>query len=145
MWKYECVTRQEFELIKDKIEKMIVMLGGNKVPVDLPYTQRTVFEYNDGLYSEIVNNPQRYMQLPDARDIDHFKVMEGFVENRVLDVKQKKQLAKVIKSIKRTHIFGEFDGEVNAQGLLEEWHKYLDEEYEKYAETWCAERGIIII
>ena len=42
MWKYECVTRHEFEAIKDKIEKMIVMLGGKKVSVDLPYAQRMV-------------------------------------------------------------------------------------------------------
>ncbi len=42
MWKYECVTRQEFESVKDKIEEFIVSLGGNEVSVDLPYTQRTV-------------------------------------------------------------------------------------------------------
>jgi len=28
MWRYECVTRLKFEQIKDKIEKFIVMLGG---------------------------------------------------------------------------------------------------------------------
>lgn len=39
MWKYECVARQEFESIKDKIEEFIVKLGGNEVSVDLPYTQ----------------------------------------------------------------------------------------------------------
>ena len=42
MWKYECVTRQEFESIKDKIEEYIVKLGGNKISVNLPYIQRTV-------------------------------------------------------------------------------------------------------
>ncbi len=66
MWKYECVTRQEFESIKDKIEEFIVSLGGNEVSVDLLYTQRTVshsgtdivenisirsaFEYNEQYY-----------------------------------------------------------------------------------------------
>ncbi len=42
MWKYECVTRQEFEEIKDKIEEFIVMLGGNEVSDNLPYEQKTV-------------------------------------------------------------------------------------------------------
>lgn len=42
MWIYENVTRQEFESIKDKIEKYIVMLGGKKLSVGLPYTQKTV-------------------------------------------------------------------------------------------------------
>ena len=39
MWNYKCVTRHEFELIKDKIEKFIVMLGGEKMYIDLPYEQ----------------------------------------------------------------------------------------------------------
>lgn len=42
MWIYECVTREKFESIKDKVEKFIVMLGGNEVSVDLPYEQRTL-------------------------------------------------------------------------------------------------------
>ena len=41
MWIYESVTRQEFESIKDIVEKCIVMLGGNKVSIELPYEQRT--------------------------------------------------------------------------------------------------------
>lgn len=49
MWKYECVTRQEFEAIKDKIEKFIVMLGGNKVSVDLPYEQTTLSCYKNNI------------------------------------------------------------------------------------------------
>ena len=41
MWPYESVTRQEFESIKDVVETYIVMLGGNKVSIELPYEQRT--------------------------------------------------------------------------------------------------------
>ena len=66
MWIYESVTRHEFESIKDKVEKFIIMLGGNKVSVDFPYEQktcsyignevidnvsaRTVFEYGGAYY-----------------------------------------------------------------------------------------------
>ena len=66
MWIYESITRQEFESIKDIVEKYIVMLGGNKVSIQLPYEQRTrsyigndfvenistrpVFEYMGGYY-----------------------------------------------------------------------------------------------
>lgn len=102
-------------------------------------------EDNDELYNEIVGNMERYIKLPDWNCVDHFKIMEGFVENRVSDVKKQKKLAKTIKSIKRTRVFGMFDGEVNAQGLLEEWHKYQNEQNEKYAVEWCAERNITII
>ena len=41
MWIYDSVTRQEFESIKDIVEKYIVTLGGNKVSIALPYEQRT--------------------------------------------------------------------------------------------------------
>ena len=66
MWIYEDVTRQEFEIIKDKIEEFIIMLGGNEVIIELPYEQRSTsysgnnvvenissisaFEYNDQYY-----------------------------------------------------------------------------------------------
>lgn len=41
MWVYDYLTRKEFESIKDKIEEFIVLLGGNKVSVNLPYEQKT--------------------------------------------------------------------------------------------------------
>ena len=66
MWIYENITRREFESIKDTIEKYIVILGGNKISLELPYEQRThsfvendfienlstrnVFEYNGEYY-----------------------------------------------------------------------------------------------
>lgn len=57
IWKYECVTRQEFESIKDKIEEFIVTLGGNKVSVDLPYTQRTVSHSGVDIVENISTRP----------------------------------------------------------------------------------------
>ena len=66
MWKYDFITRQEFEKRKDKVEDIIVMLGGKKISDDLPYmpkttsysgdevieniSTRTVFEYNGEYY-----------------------------------------------------------------------------------------------
>ena len=41
MWIYEKVTREEFESIKNVVEKCIVLLGGKKVSLELPYEQRT--------------------------------------------------------------------------------------------------------
>ncbi len=57
MWKYECVTKQEFESIKDKIEEFIVSLGGNEMSVDLPYTQRTVSYSGTDLVENISTRP----------------------------------------------------------------------------------------
>lgn len=57
MWKYECVTRKEFESIKDKIEKFIVMLGGKEVSVDLPYEQRTLSYSGNDIVENISTRP----------------------------------------------------------------------------------------
>ncbi len=57
MWNYKCVTRHEFELIKDKIEKFIVMLGGEKMYIDLPYEQRTQSYSNNNIVENISKRP----------------------------------------------------------------------------------------
>lgn len=57
MWIYECVTRLEFEVIKNKIEKFIVMLGGNKTFVSLPYEQRTVCHFGTDIVENISTRP----------------------------------------------------------------------------------------
>ena len=41
MWEYTCITRENFELVKDKIENFIVLLGGKKAQIELPYEQKT--------------------------------------------------------------------------------------------------------
>ena len=40
-WIYTNVTRQEFEVVKDKVEKILVELGCVEVELDLPYVQKT--------------------------------------------------------------------------------------------------------
>ena len=52
MWEYTCITRENFELVKDKIENFIVLLGGKKAQIELPYEQKTtsVFENNTIFY-----------------------------------------------------------------------------------------------
>ena len=42
MWNYTCVTRRQFEAVKDKAEEFIVSLGGRKADIALPYAQKTV-------------------------------------------------------------------------------------------------------
>lgn len=57
MWKYECVTRQEFEQVKDKIEKFIIMFGGKELSVDLPYKQKTVSYSGDAVVEIVFTRP----------------------------------------------------------------------------------------
>ena len=55
MWPYESVTRQEFESIKDVVETYIVMLGGNKVSIELPYEQRTCSYIGNNVFIENIS------------------------------------------------------------------------------------------
>ena len=57
MWIYEHVTRQEFESIKDVVETYIVMLGGNKVSIELPYEQRTRSSVGNDFVENISTRP----------------------------------------------------------------------------------------
>ncbi len=57
MWKYDFVTRKEFESVKDKIEEFIVMLGGKRVSVELPYVQNTVTCTENGFENKKLLRP----------------------------------------------------------------------------------------
>lgn len=57
MWKYDCVTREEFEKVKYKVEEYIVMLGGKEVSVQLPYKQKTVSYSGDSVIECNVQRP----------------------------------------------------------------------------------------
>ena len=57
MWPYESVTRQEFESIKDVVETYILMLGGNKVSIELPYEQRTRSSVGNDFVENISTRP----------------------------------------------------------------------------------------
>lgn len=46
-WIYTNVTRQEFEAVKDKVEKILVELGCVEVKLELPYTQKTTSVLGD--------------------------------------------------------------------------------------------------
>lgn len=47
VWNYKDVTRQQFECVKDKVEGYIVLLGGKKIQIELPYTPKTISYVQD--------------------------------------------------------------------------------------------------
>ena len=57
MWEYKNVTRQEFESIKDVVEKFIVTLGGEQAVVDLSYAQRTRSYFRNEFVENISTRP----------------------------------------------------------------------------------------
>lgn len=53
MWKYNFVTREEFEKVKDKVEDFIIMLGGKVFSVELPYIQKEISYSGDCVVEHI--------------------------------------------------------------------------------------------
>lgn len=45
MWPYDEITREEFELVKDKVEAIIIRLGGIACDISLPYVAQTISVY----------------------------------------------------------------------------------------------------
>lgn len=41
MWKYDFVTREEFDAAKDRVEEIMLRLGAEKYDIELPYEQKT--------------------------------------------------------------------------------------------------------
>ena len=110
-------------------------------------------ESNLGLYQEIVNYPERYIQLPDQRYVFEKagreqvwqKVMEKFVSEKVENPKQKKKLHKVIKKFVR---WG--GGIVGFLSQLDpsqqtEWWNYSDAQNTLFAREWCAANNITLV
>ncbi|WP_461811733.1 hypothetical protein [Faecalimonas sp.] len=53
MWRYDFVTRKEFEKVKDKVEDFIIMLGGKVFSIELPYIQREISYSGDNVIEHI--------------------------------------------------------------------------------------------
>lgn len=47
MWQHKEITREEFERIKDKVESIIIKLGGSACNISLPYTDKITSVYGE--------------------------------------------------------------------------------------------------
>ena len=108
---------------------------------------------NLGLYQEIVNYPERYIQLPDQRYVFlkagreqvWQKVMEKFVSEKVEDPKQKKKLHKTIKKFtRRGGGIGDFLCQLDPSQQME-WRAYEDAQNAQFAREWCETNHITLI
>ena len=57
MWKYKEITREAFERIKDKVESIIIKLGGSACDIFLPYTDKITSVYAENEISLISTRP----------------------------------------------------------------------------------------
>ena len=79
----------------------------------------------DKLYSEIENNPQRYIPVPKLTLYETRKFMEGFTNEKVYDIDTKEKLLEIIQGKDARENFLEFlhDNEVE----FEKWQQYYQE------------------
>ena len=57
MWQYKEITRKEFEAVKDKVESIIIRLGGRACEVSLSYTDKITSVYAENEVTFISNRP----------------------------------------------------------------------------------------
>ena len=109
-------------------------------------------ESNLGLYQEIVNYPERYIQLPDQRYVFENagrqqvlkKVMEKFVSEKVENPKQKKKLLRNMKYIDWRGGIMDFLLMLDPAQQME-WSSYGEAQSAQFAREWCEANNITLV
>lgn len=72
MWKYDFVSREDFETIMEKVESFIVMLGGKKVSENENFPQRVITHANGDVAETITRTVYKYKDEYYRVDEIHF-------------------------------------------------------------------------
>ena len=59
MWNYRTITREDFEKIKNRVEDIIISLGGEKIEIELNYEKKTTSYLGKDNNIVIENNSSR--------------------------------------------------------------------------------------
>lgn len=70
MWRYNDISRDDFEAVKDRVEGIMIRLGAEKYEIDLPYEQKTT-TVSSGVRETISSHRSVY-----AFDGEYFRVDE---------------------------------------------------------------------
>lgn len=78
-----------------------------------------------------------FYRLPTFYEIDHYEIMEDFVET--LHGASYNRLSQAIQG---PGAFGRFDDEVENLGISRQWNHFQAKAYKEIAIAWCEENGI---
>lgn len=85
----------------------------------------------------VLEEPDRFVELPDREEIDEYKMMEDFSYSR-----EGKEKDALLDAIRGRGAFRRFKDKAFQLGIVQEWYAYKDEAYRAIAREWCEEHSI---
>ena len=93
---------------------------------------------NLSIAREIINETDRYLELPTKFDINEYEIMERFC----LSLEDPQMSELLFSKIKGSGAFRRFKDAIYQNGIEDEWFAYRNEELKKIAIEWCQENNI---
>ena len=81
---------------------------------------------------------ERYLALPDQSDFDELDWMREFA----LGVRDRRVGNKLMDATDRSHPFRRFKDLARELGVIDEWHKFQNEQLRAVAVEWCKENEV---
>ena len=94
-------------------------------------------EENRKLLKDIENNSKNYIALPTEYEINEYAIMEAFVAEQQVEVKN--SLTKILNA-KRA--FRKFQDKVFELDIRDEWFEFRKDRLEKIAVEWCENNSV---
>ncbi|MBQ8087348.1 MAG: hypothetical protein IJ234_02880 [Clostridia bacterium] len=85
--------------------------------------------------------PERFIPLPDKRQIHTYGIMEAFAEDAQLTARERDALHAALQG---SGPFKRFRDTARKLGLEEAWLQFRDDTFAQIARDWCAQNGIDI-
>ncbi|WP_181348002.1 UPF0158 family protein [Thalassobacillus sp. CUG 92003] len=100
---------------------------------DFPYWQHKELQ----LATEMEEDPERFISLPDHFDIDDYRIMEAFCFTT-----EENKRNQLLNCVRGKGAFRRFKDKINLLGIVDDWYAYKNEQYLEIAKEWCEAHGI---
>ena len=104
----------------------------------LPEDAGFLNEEDQEIYDLIEREPERFIRLPEKREIHAYSIMEDFVE-KLTDGKTQADLYHVIQG---RGAFRRFKDKIRMCGLEQQWYAFQEKVHKELAIEWCKENSI---
>ncbi|MEW9677309.1 UPF0158 family protein [Lentibacillus sp. L22] len=87
---------------------------------------------------DIVEDADKYIELPTPHDIDEYDMVENFCFT--VKIKKKKEI--LLKAIRGKGAFGRFRHHIADLDLEQDWYMFRDQSYKQIAIDFCEMNGL---
>lgn len=126
---YVNIRTGEVETVSEEYSSL---LGIDDDEEDVPEWLRNEYER----YRRVTSS-EDYVSLPSQYEIDEYRIMRSFADDRE-DPVEAKQL---LQSMTGKGAFRRFKDTAFDLGVIDEWHRYRTEAFADIAREWCKENG----